>query len=203
METPGGAATSSNIPLEEVLGVVTLPAEAVIPYPGVCSKIRLHNIGGADRGTPTHLQCGSGLQQQWQNPTPVAVSSSWSKVTTLGCKQLLSLGGSACRLATMSWTKAAQSDRLIPMRSVRKPPWGAALPVGGGMTRREQAHKTYTSWWLRGGSSWKGAQKVLIYLPAPLWVCIACGKDSQRESSLDCILMYSHLQQSRYELTHD
>ena len=32
------------------------------------------------------------------------------------------------------------------------------------------------------GSSWKGAQKVLIYLPAPSWVCIACGKDSQRES---------------------
>ena len=53
------------------------------------------------------------------------------------------------------------------------------------------------------GSSWKRAQKVLIYLPAPSWVCIAWWKDSQRESSLDCILMYSHLQQSRYELTHD
>ena len=44
---------------------------------------------------------------------------------------------------------------------------------------------------------------VLIYLPAPSWVSIACGKDSQRESSLDCILTYSHLQQSRYKLTHD
>ena len=53
------------------------------------------------------------------------------------------------------------------------------------------------------GSSWKGAWKVLIYLPTPSRVCIACRKDSQRESSLDCILTYSHLQQSRYKLTHD
>ena len=122
METPGGAGTSLDVPLEEVLSVVTPPVEAVIPYPGVCSKIWLHNIGGADRGTHTHLQCGSRLQQRQQNPTPVAASSSWSKVTTSGSKQLLSPGGSACRPATTSWTKAAQSDRLIPVRSVGKPP---------------------------------------------------------------------------------
>ena len=63
MEAPGGAGTSLDIPLEEVLRVVTPLVEAVIPYPGVCSKIWLHNVGGADRGTPTHLQCGSELQQ--------------------------------------------------------------------------------------------------------------------------------------------
>ena len=102
MEAPGGAGTSLDIPLEEVLRVVTPLAEAVVPYPGVCSKIWLHDIGGADGGTPTHLQCGSRLQQWQQNPTPVAASHSWSKFTTLGSKQLLSLGGSACRLATTS-----------------------------------------------------------------------------------------------------
>ena len=122
MEAPGGAGTSPDIPLEEVLGVVTQPVEAVIPYPGVCSKIWLHNIGGVDGGTPTHLQCGSRLQQWQQNPTPVATSSSWSRVTTSGSKELLSPGGSACRPATTSWTKVAQSNRLIPLRSVRKPP---------------------------------------------------------------------------------
>ena len=84
MEAPGGAGTILDITLEEVLRVVTPPVKAVLPYPGVCSKIWLHNVGGADRGTPTHLQCGSRLQQQLQNPTPVAASSSWSKVTTSG-----------------------------------------------------------------------------------------------------------------------
>ena len=122
MEAPCGGGTSLDIPLEEVLRVVTPLAEAVIPYPGVCSKIWLHDVGGVGRGAPTHLQCGSGSQQKQQNPTLVATCSSWSKVTTSGSKQLLSLGGSTCRLAAMSWTKAAQSDRLIPMRSVRKPP---------------------------------------------------------------------------------
>ena len=71
------------------------------------------------------------------------------------------------------------------------------------MTRREHAHKAYTSWLLRGGSSWKGAWKALMYLPAPSWLCKVHGKDSERESSPDCILMYSHLQQSKYELTPD
>ena len=116
MEAPGGAGTSLDIPLEEVLRVVTPPAEAVIPYPGVCSKIWLHDVGGVDGGTPTHLQCGFRLQHWQQKPTPVAASSSWSRVTTSGSKQLLSLGGSTCRPATTSWTKAAQSDRLIPMK---------------------------------------------------------------------------------------
>ena len=64
METLGGGGTSLDILLEEVLGVVTPLAEAVIPYPGVCSKIWLHEVGGVDRGAPTHLQCGSGLQQR-------------------------------------------------------------------------------------------------------------------------------------------
>ena len=71
------------------------------------------------------------------------------------------------------------------------------------MTRREQAHKAYTSCLLRGGSSWKGAQKALMYLAAPSLLCNVRGKDSQRESSLDCILMYSHLQQLKYDLTHN
>ena len=64
MEAPCGGGTSPDIPLEEVLGVVTPPAEAVVPYPGVCSKIWLHDVGGVGRGAPTHLQCGSGLQQK-------------------------------------------------------------------------------------------------------------------------------------------
>ena len=48
MEAPGGAGTSLDIPLEEVLGVATPPVEDVVPYSGVYSKIWLHNIGGAD-----------------------------------------------------------------------------------------------------------------------------------------------------------
>ena len=48
MEPPGGAGTSLDIPLEEVLEVATPLAEDVVPYPGVCSKIWLHNVGGAD-----------------------------------------------------------------------------------------------------------------------------------------------------------
>ena len=64
METPCGGGTSLDIPLEEVLGVVTPLVEAVIPYLGVCSKIWLHDVGGVSRGAPTHLQCGSRLQQR-------------------------------------------------------------------------------------------------------------------------------------------
>ena len=48
MESPGGGATYSDIPPKEVLGVVTPPEEAVTPYPGVCSAIWLHDIGGAN-----------------------------------------------------------------------------------------------------------------------------------------------------------
>ena len=48
MESPGGGDTSPGIPPKEVLGVVTPPAEDVIPYPGVCSKIQLHDVGEAD-----------------------------------------------------------------------------------------------------------------------------------------------------------
>ena len=38
---PGGGATYPGIPPMEVLRVVT-------PYPGVCSAIWLHDVGGAD-----------------------------------------------------------------------------------------------------------------------------------------------------------
>ena len=48
MEAPGGADTSLDIPLEEVLRVVTPLVEDAVPYPGVCSKIWLHDIGEAD-----------------------------------------------------------------------------------------------------------------------------------------------------------
>ena len=44
---PGGGATYPGIPATEVLGVVTPLEEVVTPYPGVCSTIWLHNIGGA------------------------------------------------------------------------------------------------------------------------------------------------------------
>ena len=43
---PGGGATYPDIPATLVLGVVMPPKEAVTPYPGVCSTIRLHNWGG-------------------------------------------------------------------------------------------------------------------------------------------------------------
>ena len=45
---PGGCATYPGIPPMEVLGVVTRPEEEVTPYPGVCSTIWLHDVGGAD-----------------------------------------------------------------------------------------------------------------------------------------------------------
>ena len=45
---PGGGATYPGIPPMEVLGVVTPPEEEVIPYPGVCSTIWLHDAGGAN-----------------------------------------------------------------------------------------------------------------------------------------------------------
>ena len=56
MEIPGGGDTSPDIPPKEVLRVVTPLEEAVIPYPGVCSIIWLHEVGGVIRGTPAHLQ---------------------------------------------------------------------------------------------------------------------------------------------------
>ena len=45
---PGGDATYPGIPPMEVLGVVTPPEEEVTPYPGVCSTIWLHDMGGAN-----------------------------------------------------------------------------------------------------------------------------------------------------------
>ena len=48
MESPGGGATHSDIPPKEVLRVVTPPEEVVTPYPGVCSAIWLHDVGGSD-----------------------------------------------------------------------------------------------------------------------------------------------------------
>ena len=44
---PGGDAMYPGIPPMEVLRVVTPPPEEVTPYPGVCSTIWLHNMGGA------------------------------------------------------------------------------------------------------------------------------------------------------------
>ena len=43
-----GGATYPGIPPMEVLRVVTPPEEEVTPYPGVCSTIWLHDVGGAD-----------------------------------------------------------------------------------------------------------------------------------------------------------
>ena len=60
MEIPGRGGTNLDIPPKEVLGVVTPPEEAVIPYPGVHSMILLHEVRGADRGAPEHLQFVSG-----------------------------------------------------------------------------------------------------------------------------------------------
>ena len=45
---PGGGATYPGIPPMEVLRVVTLEEEEVTPYPGVCSTIWLHDVGGAN-----------------------------------------------------------------------------------------------------------------------------------------------------------
>ena len=56
MEIPGGGGTSLDIPPKEVLRVVTPLEEVVVQYPRVCSIIWLHEVGGADRGTPEHLQ---------------------------------------------------------------------------------------------------------------------------------------------------
>ena len=44
---PRGSTTYPGIPPMEVLRVVTPPLE-VSPYPGVCSTIWLHYVGGAD-----------------------------------------------------------------------------------------------------------------------------------------------------------
>ena len=43
---PGGGAMYPGIPPMEVLGWVT-PPEEVSPYPGVCSTVWLHDVGGA------------------------------------------------------------------------------------------------------------------------------------------------------------
>ena len=48
IESPGGGATYSDIPPKEVLRVVTPQEEVISPYPGVCSAIWLHDVGGAD-----------------------------------------------------------------------------------------------------------------------------------------------------------
>ena len=45
---PGGGAMYPGIPPMEVLGLVTPLEEEVTPYPGVCSTIWLHDVGGAD-----------------------------------------------------------------------------------------------------------------------------------------------------------
>ena len=78
---PGGGAMYPGIPPMEVLGVVIPPEEEATPCPGVCSTIWLYDVGGADCEAPIHPQYGSGLQQKWQYPTPVATSNSWSKFT--------------------------------------------------------------------------------------------------------------------------
>ena len=109
---PGGGATYPGIPSMEVLSVVTPEEEEVTPYPEICSTIWFHDVGGATSEAPIQLQQGLGLQQWRQNPTPVATSSSWSRATTWWPKSWLSLGGSACRHAAMSWTKVAQHDKL-------------------------------------------------------------------------------------------
>ena len=43
---PGGGATYPGIPPMEVLRLVTPLEEEVSSYPGVCSTIWLHNMGG-------------------------------------------------------------------------------------------------------------------------------------------------------------
>ena len=43
----GGGATYPGILPMEVLELVTPPPEEVIPYPGACSTIWLHDVGGA------------------------------------------------------------------------------------------------------------------------------------------------------------
>ena len=56
---PGRGTTYPGIPATEVLGVVTPPEGVVIPYPGVCSTIWLHDAGGTGWGLP-HT-CTGGL----------------------------------------------------------------------------------------------------------------------------------------------
>ena len=60
MEIPHGGGTSLDIPPKEVLRVATPLEEAAIPYPGVCSIIWLHEVGGVIGGIPAHLQFVSG-----------------------------------------------------------------------------------------------------------------------------------------------
>ena len=60
MEIPGGGGTSLDIPPKEVLRVVDPPEEAVVPQPGVCYIVWLHEGRGANGGTPGHLQFVSG-----------------------------------------------------------------------------------------------------------------------------------------------
>ena len=132
-----------------------------------------------------------------QNPNPVDVSSSWSRATAGRPISWPRLGGSACRPVTMSCTKVAQPNKLSSKRSVGKPPCGGTLSGGGGITRREQALRVWICTGLRVLSSCKGAQKALMYLLTPSSDSSMRGKDSQRESSPDCICTYSHLQQPR------
>ena len=49
------------------------------------------------------------------------------------------LGGSTCRSATTSCTKAAKLNKFSSERSVGKPLCGGTLSGGGGITRKEQA----------------------------------------------------------------
>ena len=57
--------------------------------------------------------------------------------------------------------------KLSSKRSVGKPPCGGILSGGGGIARREQAHRVWMCARLRALSSCKGAQKELMYLPIP------------------------------------
>ena len=58
---PSRGTTYPGIPATEVLGVVTPPEEVVTPYPGVCSMIWLHNMGGTNWEAPMLLHQGPGV----------------------------------------------------------------------------------------------------------------------------------------------
>ena len=79
-ERPGRGATNPGIPSKEVLRVVAPLEEAVTPYPEVCSAIRLHDVGGANRGTSEHPQLVAGSNRSSrvapERPSPDAGAGS-------------------------------------------------------------------------------------------------------------------------------
>ena len=158
----------------------------------------LHHLTPCFRGSPLvgSQACAPGawLTAESAKAYPVVASISWSRTIVSWQISKLRLGGTIRKPCAMSWMRPAQLDKFIPERSFGKPPRGGILSIDGGIATNEQALKACTCSAFNLLSPCRGALKALTYHFAPSSISRICGKDSQGESSSECIWMYSHLQ---------